>query len=138
MGNLVEHAKRELELAGAFNGKGDIYNGMLGKAVMELIELFESQHHSGMSASIAINMFKQVASYEPLTPLTGEDDEWSDTYPQQNKRCSHVFRDKGKGAYDIQGVVYEENSGAKFTSSGSHTPVTFPYIPKSEIVKVDR
>jgi len=38
MSNLVEHAKRELTLAGLFNKDSD-YGGMMGDSVMELMEV---------------------------------------------------------------------------------------------------
>jgi len=100
MSNLVEHAKRELELIGAFSEDDDFYGGMTGKAVMELIEVFAEQGHSGMSASIVRSLFSKLADYKPLAPLTFKDDEWNDpddptfdngdTY--QNKRNSAVFK----------------------------------------------
>ena len=41
--NLVKHARRELELIGAFDEEKDFYAGMTGNAVIELIEVFSKQ-----------------------------------------------------------------------------------------------
>jgi hypothetical protein len=162
--SIRDFAKNELELAGFFD-KDAMYGGMIGESIMRMIEVFSDEGHSGMSASIAISTFQRVANFEPLTPLTGDDDEWNDisddsftafaiTEPDaegleiintineavtrkhvlfQNKRCSHVFKDEN-GAYDSQGRVFREPSGACFTSSDSRVPVTFPYVPKVEYV----
>lgn len=142
MSNLTDHAKYELERAGWFDEDG-MYGDMMGHAVLKMVELFSEEGHSGMSASIAISLFKKVASFEPLTPITGEDDEWIDHGEgiahgrYQNKRCSHVFKDADGFAYDIQGKVFVEPSGASYTNSESRTPVSFPYTPETEYVKVD-
>lgn len=134
MSNLANHAKRELELAGYFD-KDAMYGGMLGKSVMDLIEKFAEEGHSGMSASIAINVFERVARFEPLTPLTGEDDEWVEVTKglYQNSRCSHVFKENGE-AYDSTGKIFRDPDGACFTNSESRVPVVFPYAPKREYI----
>lgn len=56
----------------------------------------------------------------------------------QNKRCSHVFKDKDGNAYDIDGKVFREPDGCCFTSKDSFVPVTFPYTPKTEYVDVPK
>ena len=137
MSNLTDHARRELELAGFFKDEG-VYGDLLGKAVLELVEKFSEQGHSGGSAPIAVSTFARVAMFEPLGPLTGADDEWTEVGDgvMQNRRCSHVFRDKNGVAYDIQGRVFREPSGACYTTSESRVVVTFPYAPKIEYVDV--
>lgn len=132
--SLKDFAKDELTRAGFFD-KDAMYGGMLGEAVMKMIEVFADEGHSGMSASIAISTFERVARFEPLTPLTGEDDEWNEVGDGyfQNKRCSHVFKKNGE-AYDGEGRIFREPSGACFTNRDSHVPVTFPYTPKREYV----
>lgn len=141
--SLQDFARDELKRAGLFD-KGSDYDGMLGDAVMKMIDVFAEEGHSGFSAGMAISIFEKVARYQPLTPLTGADDEWVDmsSYEDapagtklQNKRCSHVFKDNGQ-AYDIQGRIFREPNGACFTGRDSHVPVTFPYTPKSEYVDV--
>jgi len=61
MSNLKQHAQLELERIGAFSEEGDFYGGMTGKAVMELIEVFSEQGHSGMSASVVVQLFTKLA-----------------------------------------------------------------------------
>lgn len=134
--NLERHARRELEIAGLF-GDGDFYGGMMGQTVMKMIKVFSEEGHSGMSAPMAISIFSKVANFEPLTPLTGADDEWMEISAGrfQNKRCSHVFKD-GDEAYDSEGRIFREPSGGCFTSRDSRVPVTFPYTPQREYVDV--
>lgn len=131
--SLVEFARSELEIAGLFDKDGD-YGGMLGAAVLKMVEQFADEGHSGMSAGMAIALFKKVASFEPLTPLTGSDDEWNEVGPGvfQNRRCSRVFKENGQ-AYDIDGIVWRDPDGMTFTNRDSRVPVTFPYTPKTEI-----
>jgi len=125
---LLQYAETELEAAGWFKA-GGMYGGELGKAVVELIKKFSDQEHSGMSAGIAINLFHRLSKYKPLTPLTGEDDEWTEvgTDVFQNKRCFSVFRRDGE-AYNIDGIVWKDReNGSTYTDRESRIPVTFPY-----------
>lgn len=140
-GNLVPYAREELKRAGWFDKDG-FYDDMVGHAVVDMIKLFAMEGHSGMSAPLCMNLAKQVGLFQPLTPLTGADDEWTDCGwgdgHFQNKRCSHVFKDADGNAYDIQGRIFREPSGATYTGAGSRVPVTFPYTPTSEIVDVQQ
>lgn len=140
--NLEIHARRELELAGWFKQDG-MYGDMMGHAVMRMIEVFADEGHSGMSAGAAIGLFRTVASFEPIMPLTGEDDEWVEVAEQdggplyQNKRCGRVFKSP-RGAYDVGGRVFREPDGCCFRSKDSRTAVTFPYTPKTEYIDVPK
>ena len=99
-------------------------------SVMELLETFRKQEHSGASASMVSSLFKDLVDGKVLTALTGEDDEWIQVSEglEQNKRCFQVFRNS-EGAYDINGRVFEHSDGWVGTCSESHSPVTFPYTP---------
>lgn len=99
---LVGYAHRELTLTGLFDKDSD-YDGMLGTASLEIIKLFASQGHSGMSASIVTDLVSRLMRYEPLTPLTYGPEEWIDQseasgHPMwQNNRDFKVFsEDHGK------------------------------------------
>ena len=152
MSNYERHAMMEFRAAGWTDESGkfnDEMQEMICKHVMKLLEVFADEGHSGSSAPYAINLFKQLASFEPVVPLTGEDWEWTDVSEYggrddgplfQNKRCGHVFKDND-GAYDSDGIIWydwhtDEETGEKykthFTSRESRVPVTFPYTPKRE------
>jgi len=96
--SLTQHAQTELELAGYFSNEG-MYGDLIGKAVMELIEVFANQGHSGMSAGVVSGLFNKLANYEPLQGITGRDEEWGEVFNDakgqpvyQNKRCSTMFK----------------------------------------------
>jgi len=138
--DLLRHAMRELDAIGMKADDESDYNKNGRKVILDLIELFSSQGHSGFSANYVIGTFEKLARFEPLGPLTGEDSEWNevDEGVWQNNRCGHVFKqaDRFNGqAYDIQGKVFKDPDGGHFTNSDSFTPVTFPYTPVSEIVE---
>lgn len=135
--SCTEFAKYELTRAGLFDKDSD-YGGMLGDAVLRMIEQFAAEGHSGFSAGMAISLFEKLARFQPLSPLTGSDDEWTEVSTDlwQNKRCSNVFKDADGVAYDIDGKIFEDADGCRFTNRDSRTPITFPYVPKAEIVKV--
>jgi hypothetical protein len=130
--NMIKRARKELELAGWFDKDG-LYEDMVGKAVMELLEVFAKQGHSGMSATLVVNLFKILVNGDTLTPLTGEDDEWDlvyeDEHLYQNNRNYKVFKND-KGAYFSDGIVFIDKDGVSFTGSQSVVPMpNFPCVP---------
>lgn len=138
--NYVAYAERELRIAGWYD-EDAFYGDMMPKAVLRSMRLNAVEGHSGMSAGLANSIIGKLSMFEPLTPLTGDDDEWQEIASEdgepvfQNTRSSRVFK-HGDDAYDIDGKVFREPSGAKFTSRDSRVPVTFPYMPTTEIVDV--
>lgn len=144
---LYEHAVKELEVMGMIHSEDDM-NSAMSENVLELIKVFAGQGHSGFSASYCIDLFSKLASYKPLAPLTGEDDEWVDVAEHnggltlyQNKRYSAVFKDD-TGAWNIDGKVfwewYRDEDGEPikiyYSSKDSSVPVSFPYdIPNKPI-----
>lgn len=101
--SLVTHAKEELNRAGLFDKDSD-YDGMLGGAVLELVETFAKQGHSGYSAMLVLDIFDKVAKFQPLTPITNDPKEWMGVTGElwQSKRNPSLFsRDKGETWYDV-------------------------------------
>lgn len=106
---LVEHAQYELKRAGLLDEDSD-YDGMIGKAALEIVEVFSKQGHSGTSAFVTIDIVTRLMKYEPLSDITSDPSEWVDVAEQagtdavwQNRRRSTTFsRDGGKTWYDIQ------------------------------------
>jgi len=135
--NMVAHCR--LELRDWYSDTGP--NQWMARDIEELLSLFSMQGHSGSSAPFAIAVFKALASFEPWSPLTGAPDEWSEPVDSdgmcQNRRCGHVFRRADGSAFDSEGRVFREPSGAAYTSKDSRVEVTFPYTPKREYVDVD-
>ena len=145
MNNYRSHAWTEFKAAGWLDENGqfkDKMQEMICEHVMKLLDVFDGEGHSGSTAPYAINMFKRLASFDPIAPLTGEDDEWvkhdygvEPTY--QNKRRGSVFKDANGEAYDIDGKVfwewYKDDDGnvtrSYYSCRESRVPVTFPYTP---------
>lgn len=157
--NLLEHAKLEFRAAGWCDENGKFKEETqewICQDLLKLLEVFGEQGHSGTSAPYLLSLFKTLASWEPIVPLTGEDWEWTDIGEYgdgptfQNKRCSRVFKESDGSVYDIHGTVFwewaerdlcpdEEGYPGKsepyksyYTCRESHVPVTFPYTPKTE------
>ena len=87
---------------------------------------------------------KQLVDFKPITPLTGEADEWRDGTGGdgdgilQNKRMPSVFWSSGIGAYWIEGKIFQTPDGLRYTSSDSWVPISFPFkVREPEIVNVD-
>lgn len=145
MSNLLSHARAEFQAAGWMDEKGTYTDEMQGdicEHVLDLLRVFSDEGHSGSTAPYTVNMFKKLAMFEPLVPLTGENWEWSDVGNGvfQNKRCSRVFKqaDRFDGQpYDLDGKVFREPNGSCYTSKDSMVPITFPYTPKTEYVDVE-
>jgi hypothetical protein len=138
---LLSYAEDELNRIGLTDE--DEYNGMMRNHILHMVKVFADEGHSGFSAPYAIGILSKLFAFKPLTPLTGEDDEWIKhdygvTPNFQNKRLSSVFKDGQDGeAYNIDGKVFwewykdEDGNSTKvyYTGADSHTPVTFPYDP---------
>lgn len=97
--NLVQHARRELEMLGE-----DSYtiNGYL-----EMITVFAKMGHSGGSASVFIPTLNQLLQFKNLMPLTNDPDEWMQVGSAvtgtfdiwQNRRNAEAFSHNGGQSY---------------------------------------
>lgn len=145
MSNSVEYAKSELA---RITKDGDGLQNAINKNILDIIELFASQGHSGFTAGYAMSILERLSRFKPITPLTGEDDEWikvSDEMGQrcfQNKRCSSVFKTTDAQGntievHDIDAIACSDNGGLTwFTSSRFRKNVTFPYEPPTHPEKI--
>lgn len=93
MSNLVDHARRELELIGE---EPDTIEGYI-----KVIEAFADMGHSGGSAMVAIPTINRLLSYENLAPLTDDPADWIEVGDSmwQNRRCSRMFSEDGGKTY---------------------------------------
>lgn len=93
---MLEHAKYELNLL--LEKCEDEEELRMQKAInndiLEIIETFAKQGHSGMSAGYAIPIITKLLNYEPISPLTLKDDEFVEvaTGVFQNKRDGRIFK----------------------------------------------
>lgn len=153
MSNYKTHAMREFRYAGWVDENGNFKDEMqeaICNGVLKMLDIFADEGHSGSSAPYAINLFKKIASFEPLGPLTGEDDEWvchqdgrtDGVAVYQNKRMGSVFKqsDRFDGqAYWLDGKVFWEwtshsdiDDGKPFksywTNADSRVVIEFPWV----------
>lgn len=159
MSNLTQHAIDEMKIAGLFDKDSD-YNGMIGDAVLELIEVFAKQGHSGHSAPMVVSIFQKLANYQTITPLTGEDSEWNNVSGLtdntfQNNRNSAVFKNGKDGrAYYVDAIIWRTPTGTTWCSSaqlsspyqkaGTEPQIirsvqyikAFPFTPKKFVIDV--
>jgi hypothetical protein len=148
MSNLVDYAKSELQRMGyGPDLPADDPNRWMYDHLVKMVEAFSEEGHSGFSANYAVNLLAKLLRYEPLTPLTGDDDEWTDVSAEmgeidgqmayQNKRCFHVFKDENGKAYDIEGRIFVDPNGTPYTNAESRVYIEFPYVPHREYVRME-
>lgn len=110
MSNLVEHAKRELELIGE---EPETIEGYLN-----VIQAFANMGHSGGSASIAIPVIHELLQFKNLSELTDDPKEWIHHSPEvfgeeqgvwQSARNPEAFSNDGGKTY------YLLSEGANFS-----------------------
>jgi len=120
------------------------YGKVVHDCVTQLLKLMFEQGHSELSAGFTLAEFSRLSKFKPLSPLTGEDDEWQDVYEnngktiQQNKRCFSIFREKGDNstAENSEGVAFSDDEGKTwYTNSHSRVKVSFPYSVPDEIAR---
>ena len=151
---MVEWAKNELKLIGLTDkvDEEDLDSRMdahMYRHLIHMVEEFCKEGHSGFSANYAANILEKLFKYEPLSPLSGKDDEWEDVSEItnnkgyfQNKRCGRVMKQNDGKAYDSSGIVWwdwyvvnpetGEKSKSYFTNYKSRVDIEFPYVPKTE------
>jgi len=144
--NIIKDMKKKTDDRDAIFMQEEIHHDIL-----DLIEIFSEQGHSGSSAPYVINRFKRLADWKPLSPLTGEDDEWmdlsefGDNVTQQNRRYSGLFRDNkdNSTAHDNNAIIFTDNGGVTWFGAGwlekklnVREPIVFPYTPPSQPKKV--
>lgn len=121
MSNLVDHAVRELDIVAPVDTSADDagYNWAhsIRNAVLDLVQLFADQGHSGMSAALTVDTFVKLARFEALSPITDDPQDWIEVGPEvwQCRRQSNAFSNDGGKTYTTL-----ETGGEVFTSK-DHT-----------------
>jgi hypothetical protein len=148
--NYHTHAERELRLAGWYEEKS-VYGGLVPEAIMKMLDSFAEEGHSGYSAPLVISIFRQLAMFKPLGPITGEDHEWNeldyeDELKYQNNRDSRIFKQADGSCTFNEGIVFNGDIGGEFTGSvtlqdgsklfSSTIIKKFPFTPKTFTIDV--
>lgn len=141
---LIDHAKRELDLIvkQCEDEEAAKMQEAINKDIMNIVEMFGNQGHSGFSASYAIKIITKLLNYDFITPLTGEDDEWMEVTDgvYQNKRQGRIFKqaDRFDGKpYYIDGKAFSDDGGKSwYTNGDSFVTVEFPLrkLPETEYI----
>jgi len=106
MSNLIDHAKRELELVGQYEE-----DPAFAVSVLAAVSAFAAYPgHSGGSAFAGISMISDLLQFKNLSPLTNDPAEWvhhgPDTWGQpggiwQNVRNGSAFSEDGGLTYTL-------------------------------------
>lgn len=121
MSNLVDHAKRELDILESKGG----HDEELNRIIVECIEKFVEYDHSGGSASWAIPVLNDLLQFKNLSPLTDDPDEWMQVKTGelhyrgynvwQNRRNSEAFsHDGGQTYYLLSNRSSDQNPWPKY------------------------
>jgi hypothetical protein len=154
--STIDHAKREFLKLGykPIEECEDDPDKWVQENVLELLEVFVNQGHSGSSAPYVINLFEKLAKQEPVAPILCTDDEWVyvSSYGSkgemifQNIRCSAVFK-KGEDntPYYLDAIVWRDQNNNTFTGRvknhkneeiRSSQNIKLPFTPKTFYIDV--
>lgn len=143
---MIEKAKYELDLILKQCDENDEeeirMQKLINKDILDLVELFANQGHSGFSANYTINILTKLLKQSFVTPLTGEDDEWIEVANgvYQNKREGAIFKQKDRfdgKPYYLDGKAFSNDGGKSwFTNNDSFVVIEFPLreLPKTEYI----
>lgn len=133
--NLVEHGKRELELAGYdLNPKliEDDPASRIARCTLELLEVISKQKHTPVSINFTLRLLNQLASYKALTELTDNKDEWEYAGKIENVNFYQSYRQPGcftsdfKEYFDIkdpENSNYEKDENNQLTGYATLKPL---------------
>jgi len=100
MNQLIEHAKRELELVGE--------DAKVIEWYLKVVGTFSEFGHSGETAEHTLEVLEQLLRYRNLTPLTDDPKEWVDVSGYfegksiwQSIRNSEAFSADGGKTYSV-------------------------------------
>lgn len=134
--NICRHGDYELRLAGYKPGQKNNPNSWMYEQVMEALAVFSSHGNSGFSAPFEINLVQKLCKFEPIAPLTLNDNEFhfiyiddKGRYNYQNKRKSSIFKRVDKDGTividDIDAftkcIKYHKNWGDNEFKKGNNT-----------------
>jgi len=124
--NTYHHAKAELEILSLYSTEPD-NRPIIEPFREEILALCEKFGRSGQSggsapitATVLANSIKKLLLQEPISPITGIDEEWilvseEDGGLYQNIRCSALFKQGKNGrAWYLDAIVKKTQNGHTF------------------------
>lgn len=79
--------------------------------ILDVIKVFAGHGDSGFSAAYKLSILEDLLRFSPVSPLTGDGDEWNEVGAlsddgkktvYQNRRCSSVFMNVDKTTGDVE------------------------------------
>jgi hypothetical protein len=144
--DIQTYAKRELDLL-LKNNPDTIIKPFIPEILSFFKKVKDPDQSGGSPLRIATEISRIVEKlcyFEPLTPLTGNDDEWIEKADEpgcyQNNRNLAVFKKNGKAYYSRAIIWASPVTGFFDTVEGiSSTQVikSFPFTPKTFVIDVD-
>ena len=155
MNNLQEHFQRELDIMRKSVDKDDpLIVEPFVNDIVNILDTFTNENYTGATAPLAsvilTQTIKAVLGYQVLSPLTGEDWEWTDISELhgsplwQNVRDGGVFKDEnGECRYSNSIVWVGEDQWDQFVGrineyGSSNIIKEFPFMPKTFYISVRR
>ena len=128
--SITERAQRELSAVGA--------DEEFSSLVLQTMDQFFDRYDSGGAVSVALPMFvgvlQRLIAGQPLSPLTGNDDEWVEVGMEdgapvyQNNRDSSVFKQKRNGVVECYDIDTPGRPAISFPYLATQADVASPVI----------
>ena len=129
--NLHDHAVNELSRL----DDGSEEQAEVNKDILQIVDDFSGQGHSGFSASYTLNLLTRLLKFYPLTSIKDDESEWEAHAGaiNQAKRYSALFKDEDGSVYDIDriSIVYEGHENSSWC--GPRYYVKLPYRPNPNL-----
>lgn len=129
---LREHANRELTILKTPDGPRS--------TVLRILKLLHENLLSEADNLRCLMVAEGLYQQFPISPLTGEDNEWKpldppeDGFTHVNVRCGHVFKLDSGQAVDAMRFAFKTGDNQLVFDARSVGEVTFPYLPEIGVV----
>lgn len=138
---LVQHAERELALAGLTNPSNPAYANIANRA-LSLVRLMSTQNHTPSTMQMTLSLLTALANFQLLSPLTDKPEEWHSEKDGKrvNKRMPSVYMDAEGKVWNTAAIAWELPGKGIFTGEiqGGYTstqPLMLPCYP--QMVKIE-
>jgi hypothetical protein len=143
-GPLVEHAEREVfrlytETSRESLTRSNRNAALYREICLDIVAQFESATLGMQDRELLAGVLAKLFAQRPLTPLTGNADEWEEVGAGlwRNKRYPFVWKDAAY-AWDTNATLCRRPDGVTYRLEGGHGDVKFPYTPRPRYIEVGR
>lgn len=138
MGNLVEWASKEIELAckkenPEWDGKSFDYGCACYQSALKAFKSLCEDEHSGMSICFTQGILNRLIDGKCLTPIEDTDDIWRECTLHDDGTITYHDNDRQVGI-DTNGLSYHSGKVSKIVNK--MFPITMPYYPASKPYRV--